>query len=106
MTPSERDYAALNLPPAVRETYDAYVNDRQAQQLGFTVAKTDARDIALIYHKAVEHAAHIYHDIIAPSGKTVDFEMSIDETLSTTSPSPTHFVVVSRDALCARRRKK
>lgn len=52
------------------------------------------KKIALIYSKALEFINHIYHEIIKPTGKEVDFEVSIDETMTPTTPQA-HFFVAS-----------
>ena len=48
---------------------------------------------ALIYAEAVQFAAKIYHDLIeSPEGDRADFEMSIDETATPTTPAQHFFV--------------
>lgn len=54
----------------------------------------DFRKIVLVYLKAVNYAVHIYNDIIKTCGRSIDFEMSIDETLTPTTPE-SHFLVAS-----------
>jgi hypothetical protein len=48
--------------------------------------------IVLIYLEAIRFAASIYNDIIKNCGRPVDFEMSIDETLTPTTPESHMFV--------------
>ena len=50
------------------------------------------RRIVLIYRDAIRHAAKIYHNLIAPSTRAIDFELSIDETLTPTTPEAHYFV--------------
>jgi len=50
--------------------------------------------VALIYSKAIDFAIDIYRNAISKSGKDIDFEMSIDETLTPTTPE-SHFFVAS-----------
>jgi hypothetical protein len=50
------------------------------------------RRIVLIYRDAIRHAAKIYHNLIEPSTRTIDFELSIDETLTPTTPEAHYFV--------------
>ncbi|NLF26753.1 MAG: hypothetical protein GX592_02550, partial [Clostridiales bacterium] len=58
---------------------------------------------ALIYAEAVRFAASIYHDRIAsPSGDRADFEMSIDETATPTTPAEHFFVASELDRLGVR----
>ena len=46
----------------------------------------------LIYYRAVLFAGEIYHSLIAPYGREIDFEVSIDETLTPTAPEAHYFV--------------
>jgi len=50
--------------------------------------------LALIYGKALDFIAHIFFDIVKPIGRTIDFEVSIDETQTPTTPEA-HFFVAS-----------
>lgn len=55
--------------------------------------ETEFRKAALIYGEAVRFAAKIYHEKIAsPDGDRADFEMSIDETATPTTPAQHFFV--------------
>jgi hypothetical protein len=45
----------------------------------------------LIYFKAIEHTLKIY-DLVKNCGRKIDFEMSIDETLTPTTPEAHYFV--------------
>ena len=55
-------------------------------------SEADFRRAVLVYLPAVSHALSIYSKLI--KGKDVDFEVSIDETMSTTSPQ-SHFFVAN-----------
>jgi tagaturonate epimerase len=46
----------------------------------------------LIYLKAIEYTIKIYDQYIKNCGRDIDFEMSIDETLTSTSPEAHYFV--------------
>ena len=48
------------------------------------------RRTCLIYSKAIDHAEHIYFTYI--KGRAVDFEVSIDETVTPTTPAQHYFV--------------
>jgi tagaturonate epimerase len=48
--------------------------------------------IVLIYLDAIKHTVNVYNHAIKNCGRSIDFEMSIDETLSTTSPESHYFV--------------
>jgi hypothetical protein len=46
----------------------------------------------LIYFKAINYTIDIYNNVIRDCGRSIDFEMSIDETLTSTSPQSHYFV--------------
>ncbi len=48
----------------------------------------------LIYLKAITYTIDIYREVIKNCGRKIDFEMSIDETLTSTTPE-SHFFVAS-----------
>lgn len=50
------------------------------------------KKIVLVYLKAIEYTIGIYNKVIKGWGKNVDFEMSIDETLTSTTPESHYFV--------------
>ncbi|MCL2222143.1 MAG: tagaturonate epimerase family protein [Oscillospiraceae bacterium] len=54
--------------------------------------EADFRRMVLVYLPAIDHARSIYAEFIA--GSDIDFELSIDETQSTTSPQ-SHFFVAN-----------
>jgi len=54
--------------------------------------ETDFKRTVLVYYDAIIHAAGIYDELI--KGKSIDYEISIDETLSVTSPQ-SHFFVAN-----------
>lgn len=58
------------------------------------------RRTALIYGKAIDHAANIYHSLLCTpdNGQVADFEISIDETSTPTLPEQ-HFFVANELAL-------
>jgi len=57
-----------------------------------TIDKEELQRIVLIYGEAIEFAAKIYHEFV--EGKPLDFELSIDETATPTTPAQ-HFFVAS-----------
>ena len=75
------------------------ISDLEKQYLGkdFPINKDitlsfnekDFKRIVLLYQPVVAHAKKIYDEFI--KGKNIDFEVSIDETLSTTSPEAHYF---------------
>lgn len=50
------------------------------------------KEITLIYLKAVRYTIGIYNSVILNCGRAIDFEMSIDETLTPTTPDSHYFV--------------
>jgi tagaturonate epimerase len=52
------------------------------------------KKIILVYYKAIRHTIDIYNNVIKSEGRPVDFEMSIDETLTPTTPE-SHFFVAA-----------
>jgi hypothetical protein len=46
----------------------------------------------LIYLDAIKYTIDIYNDVIRNCGRNIDFEMSIDETLTSTTPQSHYFV--------------
>jgi hypothetical protein len=52
--------------------------------------EADFRRIVLIYLPAINHALNIYEELIKDTD--IDFEISIDETISTTTPQSHYFV--------------
>jgi tagaturonate epimerase len=55
---------------------------------------SDLQQNVLIYGKALAFTRYIYFDIVKVCGRMVDFEVSIDETMTPTSPQA-HFFVAS-----------
>lgn len=58
----------------------------------FAISQEDIIRMACVYGKAIHHTLDIYHNLIAKCGRPIDFEMSIDETLTSTSPASHYFV--------------
>ena len=71
-----------------------YLNKVFSIDSGITIifSEPDFRRMALVYLPAVYHVLSIYGDLIKGSG--ADFEVSIDETLTVTSPQ-SHFFVAN-----------
>jgi len=87
----EREYA--NLAPAEAKALEGdYVGKSFPISRG-EVAFTPAgfKRIILVYYGAVKHAINIYDELIKPRGH-IDFELSVDETLSITSPQAHYYV--------------
>lgn len=48
----------------------------------------------LLYREAIQYMVHIYQTYLAPQGRAIDFEISIDETETITTPE-SHFFVAN-----------
>jgi tagaturonate epimerase len=80
------------LPENIRKTYEAKYLSKcfDAKGFVFTIDAPELARIVLTYSEAIDYTTEVYNQVLR--GKNVDFEMSIDETLSTTLPAA-HFVV-------------
>lgn len=58
----------------------------------FFISKDDLIRMACVYGKAIHHTLDIYYNFINKCGRAIDFEMSIDETLTSTTPASHYFV--------------
>lgn len=83
-------YAAV--PEDVRTHYESVYGNKELPVIGAIDEETLQR-IVLTFYKAVQHAKICYAHMITLNDQ-VDFEMSIDETLTCTTPAE-HFVVGS-----------
>jgi hypothetical protein len=77
-----------------RELENAFLKAPFVLKSGLTIsfAAPQLQRFAVVYQKAVTFAIQIYKDVIAPAAHQVDFEISIDETLSPTDPAAHFFV--------------
>jgi hypothetical protein len=50
------------------------------------------KKVVLIYYDAISYTIKMYNNVIKDCGRNIDFEMSIDETLTSTSPESHYFV--------------
>ena len=83
-----------NLPAEVRSKYENNYLNRTFEVNGLSIrfSEMELQKTVLIYNQAIKHTITIYRDIIVPAGRTIDFEVSIDETVTSTSPT-SHFLV-------------
>lgn len=81
------------LDETIRQHYEAtYL--AQAFNVGehaLTFTELSLMKDVLIYHEAIEYTVYIYEKYIQTAGRAIDFEISIDETLTATEPS-SHFL--------------
>lgn len=84
------------LPQDIRTKLEAkYLGktfDLNGVKLAFNQA--DFQKIVLVYLKAINYTSDLYNKLIKNYSRTIDFEMSIDETLTSTSPE-SHFFVAA-----------
>ncbi|OUN00228.1 MAG: hypothetical protein BAA02_12120 [Paenibacillaceae bacterium ZCTH02-B3] len=89
-----RRYEALS--ESVRRRYESAYLDRTFRvgeyELRFGESRL-MRDV-LVYHRAIEFMVYIYEHYIRNAGRKIDFEISIDETMTPTTPE-SHFLVAS-----------
>ncbi|WP_127588672.1 tagaturonate epimerase family protein [Paenibacillus koleovorans] len=82
------------LPEATRRHYESrYLN--QTFQVGETSITFDQETLienVLVYGAAIDFMEHVYRTYIVTAPRTIDFEISIDETLTPTAPE-SHFFV-------------
>ena len=87
------------------ESYEAFSQDQrnawEAEYLGTPIKlgeknlPFDRLELAknvLIYGKAIDHVKKIYQEAIIPCKRAIDFELSIDETPTPTTPQAHYFV--------------
>lgn len=93
----EVDARYVLLDPDVRRHYESLYDNRVIMlddSVDIRYAPADLKRIVLIYHLAILHAISIYTRVIKPDERTIDFELSIDETLTATSPE-SHYLVAA-----------
>jgi hypothetical protein len=95
LTDSEVDREYMSLPEEDRLALEVKymgrnISLKDGTKLSF--APEAYKKIVLVYLKAVRYTISIYNDLIKGSGRAIDFEMSIDETLTSTSPESHYFV--------------
>lgn len=91
----EIDKHYAELPIYQRQPYEAKYLGRDFKLQDGTIirfSKPDLQKIILTYVDAVAYTIDIYQNVIKPSGRLIDFEMSIDETLTSTTPESHYFV--------------
>jgi hypothetical protein len=96
-TSDEIDSKYAQIPKTKREYIESKFLDKKFQlECGIEIAfaAEELKKIALIYLNAVDFAIDIFKGTIQTCGRNIDFEMSIDETLTATSPE-SHFFVAS-----------
>ncbi len=91
----EQKYSLIDKP--IKDALEEkYLNKTReiSNNINITFNDLDFKKIVLVYLKTIEHATSIYKDLLAPLGDKIDFELSIDETLFTTSTAA-HYLVAA-----------
>lgn len=90
----EQKYNRIN--EKLREHYETlYLNQSfQVEGISIEFSKLDLMKNVLIYHEAIEYMNFIYRKYILSVDRTIDFEISIDETLTPTDPG-SHYLVAN-----------
>ncbi|MBY7142292.1 tagaturonate epimerase family protein [Virgibacillus sp. NKC19-3] len=84
------------LPKDVKEYYSEKYLDKtfKINGLSLTFNEIDLMRNVLLYNEAITYTAHVYHEYISKEDRAIDFEISIDETETITSPV-SHFFVAN-----------
>lgn len=82
------------VPEDIRARYEGkYLNRTfEAAGSGFVYNPQSLAKNVLIYAKAIEYMEHVFRKYIQTAGREIDFEVSIDETLTPTDPA-SHFLI-------------
>jgi hypothetical protein len=92
---SERIEAEYNLlPDDIKDYYTWQYLNKTFELNGFTLTfdKNSFMKNVLLYREAVSYMVHVYHHYIKKAKHKVDYEISIDETTTTTTPLMHFFV--------------
>lgn len=83
-----------NLPEEIKQRYeDQYLNKTfELNGLSLTFNESALMRSVLLYDEAISYTTHVYDAYISKAGRAIDFEISIDETETITSPQAHFFV--------------
>jgi hypothetical protein len=92
----EKLYLAIAAEKRRQLTQD-FLSASPVLKSGLTISFTTPQlhRFAVIYQQAIDFAIKVFKEVIAPAAHQVDFEMSIDETLTPTEPAA-HFFVAAQ----------
>jgi hypothetical protein len=87
------DAAYNRLPEDIKTHYENQYREKTFSigDMQLNITADMLKSIVLIYHRAIDYAEKIYNEIIKNCKRSIDFEISIDETASSTSPEA-HFI--------------
>jgi tagaturonate epimerase len=90
----KNDITIDNAPPLPKQYGDKYLNKKFDIEEGITLvfSEGDLRQCVAIYSDAISFAVEIYEQFFASGKYSADFEISIDETASVTTPLQHFFV--------------
>jgi len=90
----KNDITLDNAPPLSKQYAEKYLNKKFEIENGITLAfnEGELRQCAAIYADAIKFAAEIHKQFFASGKYDADFEISIDETVSVTTPLQHFFV--------------
>ena len=97
LSDAEAEARYLTLPAATRSHYEETYLNRELPVIG-RIRPADLYRIVLVFHRAAVHAIDCYRYIDTIRTAEMDFELSIDETRTITSPAE-HFIVANELAL-------
>ena len=85
-----------NLPDEVKHRYnEQYLNKTfEVNGLSLTFDEISLMKNVLLYEEAIAYTTHVYNEYISKEERAIDFEISIDETETVTSPL-SHFFVAN-----------
>ena len=92
-TEAEVSAAYAAIPGEIRSHYETAYLEKDLPFIG-KLSAAELQHIVLVFWKAVQHAIACYRHIESIRTIDVDFELSIDETLTVTTPAE-HFIVAS-----------
>lgn len=83
-----------NLAPETREHFNSYFLNQSfdVNGLEITYDEISVMKNVLLYGDALNYTEHVYKTFIEPTERAIDFELSIDETETVTSPDEHFFV--------------
>lgn len=97
LSDEESAAAYVLLPATLREHYEQGYLGKELPMVGY-LSPAELQRIVLTFHRAIDHAIDCYRYIREEHGSNADFELSIDETLTVTTPAE-HFVIASELAM-------
>ncbi|WP_422443690.1 tagaturonate epimerase family protein [Thermoanaerobacterium sp. DL9XJH110] len=94
LTQEEVDEKYNSLPQEYRQQMEKTYLDREfeAGDVRISFNRQTLQRLVLIYGGALSFTKHIFFDVVKPAGREVDFEVSIDETQTPTTPEAHYFV--------------